>query len=89
MVKKISISKIMCSVVLILGIITALYAGEAEINAKISDTTGIPINDLESKVLSTLFTGGASPVSFSGEGRFKIQHEQFNEYPSFISLDRD
>jgi len=79
----------MCSVVLILGIITALYAGEAEINAKISDTTGIPINDLESKVLSTLFTGGASPVSFSGEGRFKIQHEQFNEYPSFISLDRD
>lgn len=79
----------MCSVVLILGTITALYADDAEISAKISDTTGIPINDLESKVLSTLFTGGASPVSFSGEGRFKIQHEQFNEYPSFISYDRD
>jgi hypothetical protein len=79
----------MCSVVLILGTITALYAGEAEINAIISDSTRVPINDLESKVLSTLFTGGSAPVGFSGEGRLKIQHNQFNEYPAYISYDKN
>ncbi|MGB7569422.1 MAG: hypothetical protein WBM07_16285 [Chitinivibrionales bacterium] len=89
MVKKTTIARALFSAVLILGTTAALHADDAEISAKINDTTGIAINDLESKVLSTLFTGGSAPVSFSGEGRLKIQHNEFNQYPSFMSYDKD
>ena len=89
MVKKIFIATAMCSALMISGIISALYADGAESSAKNNDTTAYSINDLESKVMSTLFFGGSSPVSFSGEGRLKIQHHEFNEYPGYIAYDKD
>ena len=89
MVKKISIAIAQCSAVLILGTMTTLYADGSESSAKNSDTTAISINDLESKIMSTLFFGGSSPVSFSGEGRLKIQHHEFNQNPGFITYDKD
>lgn len=52
------------------------------------DSLGISRADLDAKVLSTLMFGGSSPVSFSGEGRFKIQYHQFSDYPKFLSEDK-
>ena len=43
------------------------------------DSLGLQKNDLESKVRSTLMFGGSSPVSFSGEGRLKMQYHSFKE----------
>jgi len=48
----------------------------------------IPINDLESKVRSTLMFGGSSPVSFSGEGRMKLQYHEFMQCPDYARADR-
>ena len=42
------------------------------------DSMGISKSDLEAKVQSTLMFGGSSPVSFSGEGRLKLQAQQFD-----------
>ncbi|MBN1600906.1 MAG: hypothetical protein JW915_04810 [Chitinispirillaceae bacterium] len=52
------------------------------------DSVGVSRSDLEAKVQSTLMFGGSSPVSFSGEGRFKFQFHQFADYPTFMKEDR-
>ncbi|MFW6221625.1 MAG: hypothetical protein ACOC4C_04095, partial [Fibrobacterota bacterium] len=52
------------------------------------DTIEMNLDDMESKVRSTLMFGGSSPVSFSGEARAKLQWHNFNVYPDFITLDR-
>jgi hypothetical protein len=44
------------------------------------DSLGLQKNDLESKVISTLMFGGSSPVSFSGEGRLKMQYHSFRRH---------
>ena len=89
MLQKISIAIVKCSAFLILGTMTTLYADGADSSAKDRDTTAVSNNDLESKIMSTLFFGGSSPVSFSGEGRLKIQHHEFNQNPGFITYDKD
>ena len=50
------------------------------------DSLGLHKNDLESKVRSTLMFGGSSPVSFSGEGRLKLQYHGFKKDTPNISL---
>jgi hypothetical protein len=52
------------------------------------DSAGVSMSDLEAKVQSTLMFGGSAPVSFSGEGRFKLQYHQFTDYPSFLKEDK-
>jgi hypothetical protein len=52
------------------------------------DSVGVSRSDLEAKVQSTLMFGGSSPVSFSGEGRFKLQYHQFADNPLFLKEDR-
>jgi hypothetical protein len=41
------------------------------------DSLGLKKTDLEAKVQSTLMFGGSAPVSFSGEGRLKLQYHRF------------
>ena len=53
------------------------------------DSLGLHKNDLESKVRSTLMFGGSSPVSFSGEGRLKLQYHGFKEgHAKYLTQDR-
>ena len=52
------------------------------------DSAGLSRSDLDAKVMSTLMYGGSSPVSFSGEGRFKLQYHQFSDYPAFLRQDK-
>lgn len=53
------------------------------------DPAGLPpVDELESKVRSTLLFGGSSPVSFSGEARLKIQEHDYSDYPAYLSADQ-
>ncbi len=52
------------------------------------DTIELNLDDMESKVRSTLMFGGSSPVSFSGEARVKLQWHNFNVYPDYLRYDR-
>jgi len=53
------------------------------------DSSGLPpLDELESKVRSTLLFGGSSPVSFSGEARLHISQHDFYNYPSYLSGDQ-
>lgn len=53
------------------------------------DSLGLSKNDLESKVRSTLMFGGSSPVSFSGEGRLKMQYHGFKDgHAKYLREDR-
>ena len=44
---------------------------------------------LEKKVLSTLMFGGSSPISFTGETRLKGQYHRLDDYPAFLTNDRN
>jgi len=47
------------------------------------------IDDIESKVQSTLVSGGSSPVSFSGEARLKVQYHDLGfDAPGYMQADR-
>ncbi|NLG16370.1 MAG: hypothetical protein GX556_03435 [Fibrobacter sp.] len=52
------------------------------------DSLGLSKNDLEAKVRSTLLFGGSTPVSFSGEGRIKLQYHQFLDNPQYLEQDQ-
>ncbi len=52
------------------------------------DSAGVSMSDLEAKVQSTLMFGGSAPVSFSGEGRFKLQYHQFENTPMYLEDDK-
>lgn len=53
------------------------------------DSLGLQKSDLESKVRSTLMFGGSSPVSFSGEGRLKLQYHGFKDgHAEYLREDR-
>jgi hypothetical protein len=46
------------------------------------------IDNLEEKVRSTLMFGGSSPISFSGEGRIKLQYHSLADPPLFMEHDK-
>lgn len=52
------------------------------------DSLGITEQDLLSKVGSTLMFGGSSPISFSGEGRVKLQYHNLATDQGWMSTDR-
>lgn len=53
------------------------------------DTSNLPpVDELESRVRSTLLFGGSSPVSFSGEARLKIQEHDYSDYPAYLAADQ-
>lgn len=47
-----------------------------------------PLDEIESKVRSTLLFGGSNPVSFSGEARLKISEHDFTKYPRYLKDDQ-
>lgn len=87
MAKTTIITKMKRSIIALLGLITLGFCGQRSDSAS-TDTSKISINDLESKVMSTLMFGGSSPVSFSGEARLKLQYHDFRECPSYARRDR-
>jgi len=81
-------TKIKRSIVTLLCFFSVSYC--AGVTDSIStDTLKYSINELESKVMSTLMFGGSSPVSFSGEGRMKLQFHEFLECPNYARADRN
>jgi hypothetical protein len=53
------------------------------------DSLSNSIDDLESRVRSTLMSGGSSPVSFTGEARLKMQYHNMGfGAPRFLEADR-
>jgi hypothetical protein len=58
------------------------------LTARAQEVPGILLDDLESRVRSTLLFGGSSPVSFSGEARLRLQEHDFSDYPGFMVQDR-
>lgn len=47
------------------------------------------VDDIESKVQSTLVSGGSSPISFSGEARLKVQYHDLGfDAPGYMMTDR-
>jgi len=53
------------------------------------DSLSNSLDDMESKVQSTLLSGGSSPVSFSGEARLKVQYHDLGlDAPGYMQADR-
>lgn len=68
---------------------TAAAVSAPAASASEPDTANLPpVDELESKVRSTLLFGGSSPVSFSGEGRLRISQHDFYNYPAYLSDDQ-
>ena len=82
------LSKTHRTFIALFGLVTFLNAAGPAPDSSIADTLKISINDLESKVRSTLMFGGSSPVSFSGEARLKLQYHNFRECPDWASRNR-
>ncbi|MEO7425996.1 MAG: hypothetical protein ABI036_12475 [Fibrobacteria bacterium] len=72
-----------------LGSIPTLLHAEAASQEPDTSTFDMPAGDvLESKVRSTLLYGGSSPVSFSGEGRLRLQMHDYSKYPAYLAKDQ-
>jgi hypothetical protein len=69
------------------GLCSMLF-GQAVIDPATTDSVKISAGDLESKVMSTLMFGGSNPVSFSGEGRIRLQYHDFKPCPDYARADR-
>jgi hypothetical protein len=69
------------------GLFTVLF-GQAVSDQESTDSVKISASELESKVMSTLMFGGSSPVSFSGEGRIRLQYHKFAPCPAYARADR-
>jgi len=76
------------SILLLVGLISLGFSNQPGTDSAAADTSKISINDLESKVLSTLMFGGSNPVSFSGEARLKLQYHDFRDCPNYANRDR-
>jgi hypothetical protein len=70
----------------LVGLFTGLFAQSTDSNG--TDSVKVSTSDLESKVMSTLMFGGSNPVSFSGEGRLRLQHHDFRQSPNYARKDR-
>jgi hypothetical protein len=81
-------SKIKRSIIPLLCFFSICFS-EQKTDSLSADTLKINLNELESKVMSTLMFGGSSPVSFSGEGRMKLQYHYFLDCPSYARVDRN
>ena len=78
----------MIAIIGIAAIACPIHAEDLVKDAEAADTSGLRMDELISHASSTILFGGSSPVSFSGEGRLKIQEHDFSEYPAYISKDQ-
>ncbi|MDR0331537.1 MAG: hypothetical protein LBH93_07515 [Chitinispirillales bacterium] len=70
------------------GVMLPIAAGAGSLSDRV-DKVAESIDDLESKVQSTLLSGGSSPVSFSGEARLKVQYHNLGyDAPAYMRADR-
>jgi hypothetical protein len=67
-----------------------VQAGTADAAAPAAvDTSALPpVDELESRVRSTLMFGGSSPVSFSGEARLRLSEHDFSIHPAYLKRDQ-
>jgi hypothetical protein len=83
--------RLMISFIIALFELTAAFGAASDTShPNPNDSLNLPlsIDALESNVRSTLMFGGSSPVSFSGEGRMKMQHHYFRNPPDYLRADR-
>lgn len=89
MKKKLSRFLAVALVVMSPGILWAEMSAQDSVALKeFLDSAGVSMSDLEAKVQSTLMFGGSAPVSFSGEGRFKLQYHQMADIPMYLQDDK-
>ncbi len=88
LVKKMASIKFKLLIILFFGACPLLYAGQPASDSIPYDTGKVSVDELESKVMSTLMYGGSAPVSFSGEGRMKLQFHEFRQCPAYARVDR-
>ena len=70
------------------GAILPAAVGAESLSERV-DNLSNSLDDIESKVQSTLLSGGSSPVSFSGEARLKVQYHNLGfDAPGYMQADR-
>jgi len=63
-------------------------AGAGSLSDRV-DSLSNSLDDIESRVQSTLLSGGSNPVSFSGEARLKVQYHNLGfDAPGYMQADR-
>jgi hypothetical protein len=78
----------MAAAVAIAAVAIPAVAGAESLSDRVDRLAG-SIDDIESKVQSTLVSGGSSPVSFSGEARLKVQYHDLGfDAPGYMLADR-
>jgi hypothetical protein len=89
MKKKISRFLAVALVAMSPGILQAEMSAQDSLEVqKFLDSAGTSMTELEAKVQSTLMFGGSSPVSFSGEGRLKLQHHNIDDPAQYLARDK-
>jgi len=70
------------------GAILPVAVGAESLSDRIDELSN-SLDDIESKVQSTMLSGGSSPVSFSGEARLKMQYHNLGfDAPWYMQADR-
>ena len=76
------------AVVAMVAVALPSATGAESLSDKVDRLEG-SLDDIESKVQSTLVSGGSSPVSFSGEARLKVQYHNLGfDAPGYMATDR-
>lgn len=81
-------ARIMCAAAVVAAVTVAAPAAAGVLSDKVDRLEG-SLDDIESKVQSTLVSGGSSPVSFAGEARLKVQYHNLGfDAPGYMTGDR-
>jgi len=71
-----------------IGVMLPALSFASSLSDRVDDMAN-SVDDMESKVQSTLLSGGSSPVSFAGEARLKVQYHDLGfDAPGYMSGDR-
>jgi len=76
------------AVIATVAVAMPVATGAESLSDKVDRLAG-SVDDIESKVQSTLVSGGSSPISFSGEARLKVQYHDLGfDAPGYMATDR-
>ena len=76
------------AVIAMVAVAMPVVTGAESLSDKVDRLAG-SVDDIESKVQSTLVSGGSSPISFSGEARLKAQYHDLGfDAPGYMLADR-
>jgi hypothetical protein len=82
-------ARVACAAAAIAAGVIAPGGAVAESLSDRVDNLSNSLDEIESKVQSTLLSGGSSPISFSGEARLKMQYHNLGfDAPAYMQADR-